>query len=152
MKHIVYSDLTKRFYHYVNGNKIDITDDIKEIVDFLRPEPTPSVSAEEVQKAAIKYCNEFHRGGSRTYIKCYNSFLEGFDFASRKPAGEGYSSIAPTDLRIKEKAEEFLSEYASDFPPGNATCFAAGAKWMKDMLLTSPTPSNWIEIKEGEKG
>ena len=34
MKHIVYSDLTKRFYHYVNGNKIDITDDIKEIVDF----------------------------------------------------------------------------------------------------------------------
>lgn len=43
--------------------------------------------------------------------------------------------IVPTDLRISEKAQQFLNEYTSDFPPGNATCFAAGAKWMKDLLI-----------------
>jgi len=69
-------------------------------------------------------------------------FLAGYAAHPPAPAGmeEAVSSIAPTDLRIKEKAEAFLNEYASDFPPGNATCFAAGAKWMKDMLLTASTP------------
>jgi len=80
--------------------------------------------------------------GTSEQVGIKNAFLAGYAAHPPAPAGmeEAVSSIAPTDLRIKEKAEEFLNEYASDFPPGNATCFAAGAKWMKDMLLTASTP------------
>lgn len=27
--------------------------------------------------AAVKYCNENHKGGARTYRKCYESFIAG---------------------------------------------------------------------------
>jgi len=96
------------------------------------------------------------RTAAESLLICFDQManrLAGYSAHPPATAGmeEAVSSIAPTDLRIKEKAEEFLNEYASDFPPGNATCFAAGAKWMKDMLLTASTPPakdncehNWV--------
>lgn len=119
-------------------------------------EPSPVEDVQRMAEQTIKEIAGIAWKGAANAFRMYpenkHTFFGYWDAAKNQfagysahppaPAGmeEAVSSIAPTDLRIKEKAEEFLNEYASDFPPGNATCFAAGAKWMKDMLLTASTP------------
>lgn len=119
-------------------------------------EPSPGEDVQRMAEQTIKEIAGIAWKGAANAFRMYpenkHTFFGYWDAAKNQfagysahppaPAGmeEAVSSIAPTDLRIKEKAEEFLNEYASDFPPGNATCFAAGAKWMKDMLLTASTP------------
>lgn len=42
-----------------------------------------------------------------------------------------------TDHDITERAKYYLKEFALDYPPGNATCFAAGAKMVIQLIKQS---------------
>ena len=54
------------------------------------------------------------------------SSLQPLPVSPSKPMSE---VLPPTDNDIRLAAEKYLSEFALDYPPGNATCFAAGVKW-----------------------
>jgi hypothetical protein len=45
------------------------------------------------------------------------------------------STIAPTDLRIREKAEEFSTDFLDDPHAIAESSFIGGANWMKAMLV-----------------
>lgn len=114
--------------------------------------PSPSVSAEDF----LKTRKEFYTPDGK--FEATDEFGEGLvasamqDFASRHPPVAGYSR----EQIIQELKE--LSKYLDDL------CLQtekdAGHLWIaftdkfnafKKNILSSPTPSNWIEIKEGEE-
>lgn len=48
----------------------------------------------EEQQAAIKYCNQNHSGGDRTYKKCLESFLAGIEWQKNLSGScEGWISV-----------------------------------------------------------
>ena len=108
----------------INNNNMEITEIIQRLESDMLSHKSESYTT----------VNQFNVGlhhGIASYIE---SLLPKLKALSSPSSSAGVWVIIPTDLTIKQKAEEYERSYKSTGQPGTCTAFAAGADFVRSLI------------------